>query len=102
MQLNGKEYTAKRVNLLTLKKVQAIEKKMADLDKTLDTVTDFDKYDSEYSKLWLQKCALMVEGDVSGLAITEITPYQVGELESFFLSVFMDGVPQSVKTSSGT
>jgi hypothetical protein len=80
MTIRGKEYKARFISVLTLEKVMLITSKLDELQqKLLDPQAE-----TEYKALWLQMCALIVEGDVSGLSLDVISASDKAEVVGFF------------------
>jgi hypothetical protein len=89
--IKGKEYKAKFISVLTLEKVMLITSKLDELQqKLLDPQAE-----TEYKALWLQMCALIVEGDVSGLSLDVISASDKAEVVGFFTQLANSEMIQS-------
>lgn len=76
--INGKTYKAKPATLRTLIQDQKLSEKLV-------KAVDEDKWDL-HEKLYVQRCGLYLEGDVSELRPTLLSPEQGVELAGFFIS----------------
>ena len=80
--IRGKEYKSRFFSLLVLAKAAKLEEKMGDAEKDLTDGANEEKY----KKAWNDYCALILEGDVSDLAIDKLTAWEAKDLLGFFTS----------------
>jgi hypothetical protein len=97
MTIQGKEYKARFISVLTLEKVMLITSKLDEMQqKLLDPAVE-----TEYKALWLKMCGLIVEGDVSGLSLDVISASDKAEVVGFFTGLARSEMIQS-KSGSET
>jgi hypothetical protein len=95
--INGKTYAAKKCTVRTLIQDQKISEKM-------EKAVEMGRWD-EHEKLYTQRCGLYLEGDVSELKASVLSPAEGVELASFFLDCLglrTQRSSESAETSEGS
>lgn len=93
MTIRGKTYEPKYISVIVF------ERFMFFMDRMMKAREE-GKFD-DYEKTWLEVCGVMLEGDVSGLALDKINPIEMKEVSDFF-TLYLGETMKTLKAGNET